>query len=49
MMAQCEYLLGRLKDARAHYQRYATENPNGEFVELARDRVESIDRGRARS
>jgi hypothetical protein len=42
MMAQCEYLLGRLKDASGHYQRYATENPNGEFAELARDRVESI-------
>ena len=43
MMAQCEYLLGRLKDARVHYQRYATENPDGEFAELARDRIESID------
>ena len=42
MMAQCEYLMGRLKDASVHYQRYATENPNGEFAELARDRVESI-------
>ena len=44
MMAQCEYLLGRLKDARAHYLRYATENPDGEFASLARDRVESIDK-----
>ena len=42
MMAQCEYLMGRLKDASAHYQSYATENPDGEFAELARDRVESI-------
>jgi hypothetical protein len=42
MMAQCEYLMGRLKDASIHYQRYATENPDGEFAELARDRVESI-------
>jgi hypothetical protein len=42
MMAQCEYLMGRLKDASVHYQRYATENPSGEFAELARDRVESI-------
>src|SRR4029079_11116586 len=42
MMAQCEYLMGRLKDASLHYQRYATENPDGEFAELARDRVESI-------
>ncbi|HSZ84333.1 MAG TPA: tetratricopeptide repeat protein, partial [Polyangia bacterium] len=44
MMAQCEYLLGRLKDARAHYARYATENPDGEFVELAKDRIQSIDK-----
>ncbi len=44
MMAQCEYLLGRLKDARGHYQRYAAENPEGEFSTLARDRVESIDK-----
>jgi hypothetical protein len=42
MMAQCEYLLGNLKAASEHYQRYATENPDGEFAELARDRVESI-------
>jgi hypothetical protein len=43
MMAQCEYLLGRLKAARAHYQRYADENPSGEFASLARDRVGAID------
>jgi hypothetical protein len=42
MMAQCEYLMGRLKEASVHYQKYATENPSGEFAELARDRVESI-------
>jgi hypothetical protein len=42
MMAQCEYLLGRLKEARAHYERYASENPEGEFVELAKDRMQSI-------
>ncbi len=44
MMAQCEYLLGRLKDARAHYQSYVTEVPDGEFAGLARDRIESIDK-----
>src|SRR5260221_12773879 len=44
MMAQCEYLLGRLKEARAHYERYPSENPGGEFVELAKDRIESIDK-----
>jgi hypothetical protein len=44
MMAQCEYLLGRLKPARAHYQAYVTEVPDGEFAGLARDRIESIDK-----
>jgi hypothetical protein len=44
MMAQCEYLLGRLKDARAHYERYVSESPDGEFIELAKDRIESIDK-----
>ncbi len=44
MMAQCQYLLGRLKEARANYQRYAVENPQGEFATLARDRVSAIDR-----
>ena len=44
MMAQCEYLLGNLKAARAHYERYASENPTGEFVELAKDRILSIDK-----
>ncbi|HTB58371.1 MAG TPA: hypothetical protein VLC06_10880 [Polyangia bacterium] len=44
MMAQCEYLLGRLKDARVHYQAYVTEVPDGEFAGLARDRIESIDK-----
>jgi hypothetical protein len=44
MMAQCEYLLGRLKEARAHYERYMTELPNGEFASLAKDRIESIDK-----
>jgi hypothetical protein len=44
MMAQCEYLLGRLKVARAHYQRYVEQNPDGEFAALARDRVGAIDK-----
>jgi hypothetical protein len=44
MMAQCQYLLGRLKEARANYQRYTDENPQGEFATLARDRVSAIDR-----
>jgi PEGA domain len=44
MMAQCEYLLGRLKEARGHYQRYVNENPEGEFAALASDRVAAIDK-----
>ena len=44
MMAQCEYLIGQLKAARSHYEQYAKENPDGEFVELAKDRIESIDK-----
>jgi len=44
MMAQCQYLLGRLKEARGNYQRYVDENPEGEFASLARDRVEAIDK-----
>ena len=44
MMAQCEYLLGSLKEAREHYQSYLTESPSGEFVEVAKDRITSIDR-----
>ena len=44
MMAQCQYLLGRLKEARKNYQRYADQNPNGEFASLARDRISAIDR-----
>src|SRR5262249_53971612 len=44
MMAQCEYLLGRLKEAKAHYERYMKESPNGEFVKLAGVRIESIDK-----
>lgn len=44
MMAQCEYLLGSLKQAREHYQAYLTESPSGEFVEVAKDRIESINR-----
>jgi hypothetical protein len=47
MMAQCEYLLGRLKEARGHYNAYLAESPDGEFVSLARDRIESIDKRRS--
>lgn len=42
MMAQCEYMLGSLRLARDHYEAYLTESPTGEFVEVAKDRIESI-------
>jgi len=44
MMGQCEYLLGSLRQARDHYQAYLTESPTGEFVEVAKDRIEAINR-----
>jgi hypothetical protein len=44
MMAQCQYLLGHLKEARSNYQKYIDQNPGGEFAALARDRVEAIDK-----
>ena len=44
MMAQCEYLLGTLPTARGHYEAYLQESPAGEFVEVAKDRIESINR-----
>lgn len=44
MMAQCEYLLGALPVAREHYESYLRESPGGEFVEVAKDRIESINR-----
>ena len=44
MMAQCEYLLGSLRLAREHYEAYLSESPTGEFVEVAKDRIESINR-----
>jgi hypothetical protein len=44
MMGQCEYFLGTLTRARKHYQDYLQESPAGEFVEVAKDRIESINR-----
>jgi hypothetical protein len=44
MMAQCEYLLGSLRVARDHYDAYLRESPAGEFVEVAKDRIEAINR-----
>jgi hypothetical protein len=44
MIAQCEYLMGRVMAARGHYERYVLDNPGGDFVEVAKDRLASIDK-----
>jgi len=44
MIAQCEYHLGRLVDARAHYQAFLAEQATGELADLARLRIEAINR-----
>src|SRR3569832_155461 len=44
MTAQCEYLLGQLRQAREHYEAYLADSPNGEFVEAAKERITSINR-----
>jgi hypothetical protein len=44
-VAQCEYHLGRLKDARQHYQQYIDSGKGtSEYVQIARLRVEAINR-----
>lgn len=43
MMAQCEYHLGQLKDAREHYQAYLAREPKGALAATARLRLEAID------
>lgn len=44
MIAQCEYHLGQLVDARAHYQAFLAERAQGELSDLARLRIEAINR-----
>lgn len=44
MVAQCEYHLGQLKDARTHYQAFLAEQDTGELANIARLRVEAINR-----
>jgi hypothetical protein len=44
MIAQCEYHLGRLVDARTHYQAYLADQKQGELADLARLRIEAINR-----
>jgi hypothetical protein len=42
MIAQCEYHLGQLVDARAHYRAYLAEQATGELADLARLRIDAI-------
>lgn len=44
MIAQCEYHLGKLVDARAHYQAYLDQQPQGDLADLARLRIAAINR-----
>ena len=44
MIAQCEYHLGQLVNARAHYQTFLAEQATGELADLARLRIEAINR-----
>jgi len=44
MMAQCEYHLGQLAKARAHYTHFLNRNPEGRLAETARVRLIAIER-----
>ena len=44
MIAQCEYHLGQLVNARKHYQAYLAEQKEGDLADLARLRLEAIKR-----
>jgi hypothetical protein len=44
MIAQCEYHLGQLVNARTHYEAYLAEEKQGELADLARMRIEAINR-----
>lgn len=44
MIAQCEYHLGQLVRAREHYRAYLAEEGHGELADLARLRIEAINR-----
>jgi hypothetical protein len=43
MMAQCEYHLGALRDAREHYEAYLQREAKGPLAATARLRIEAID------
>jgi hypothetical protein len=44
MIAQCEYHLGKLVEARRHYRAYLAAHPQGELADLCRLRIEAINR-----
>jgi hypothetical protein len=44
MIAQCEYHLGQLVSARTHYEAYLADEEKGELADLARLRIEAINR-----
>ena len=44
MVAQCQYHLGLLKEARANYQQFLAQTPSGELADIARMRVDAINR-----
>ncbi|MDZ4696599.1 MAG: PEGA domain-containing protein [Deltaproteobacteria bacterium] len=44
MMAQCEYHLGKLREARGHYEHYLKNDPNGAVADTARVRITAIER-----
>ena len=44
MIAQCQYHLGLLKEARANYQEFLAQPSSGELADIARLRIEAINR-----
>ena len=44
MIAQCEYHLGQMVDARTHYQAYLEGGAKGELADMAKLRIEAINR-----
>ncbi len=44
MLAQCEYHLGKLREARGHYEQYLKNDPNGAVADTARVRITAIER-----
>jgi tetratricopeptide (TPR) repeat protein len=44
MIAHCEYHLGALKQARAHYEEFLSHETRGMWAEIARQRIEAIKR-----